>query len=735
VVGHGTRAGRAGTARRTCRRAAGAAVAALVGLALPAALRAPSSVALASTSATPPSSISLIGHGWGHGRGAGQWGALGYALMGEGYQQILAHYYGGTTPGTVPDETIRVVITENDGNDVIVTSDSPFTVAGIPFAAGQAARMHQTSSPGVWEIDKAAGCGGNPPGSPGGAWPVVGTATQPNAVAVPSTESPTATKNQVLELCMVGETEPLRGEIEAYEVDGVAHTVNVLPLEEYLQGVVPSESPAYWGTIGPSGAQGEPEGFQALEVQAVAARSYAVSGLGQYGYADICDSTACQVYRGMAAENPLTNLAIADTAGEVLLEPDGSVARTEYSASTGGYTAGGTFPPVPDLGDAVCVPDACNPNHDWSVTLSASSIEAAYPQIGTFLRLQVTARNGYGDLGGRVESLELVGTAATVTLTGNQFAWAMGLKSNWFALDAPAPPMTRLAGANRDATAIAVSQADFPTTGSAGAVVLASDASFPDALAGTPLAAAEHGPLLLTTPGVLDPSVLSEIERVLPRGGRVFVLGGPAAVAPAVDAALEQAGYAVTRLYGSTRAGTAVAVAEALGNPSTVLEATGTDFPDALAAGAAAVALHGAVLLTDGDVQAPETAAYLAAHPSDTRIAVGGPAAAADPGARAIVGQDRFATAVAVAEAFFPHPSVVGAASGLAFPDALAGGAAIGAQGGPMLLVPESGPLPQSVASYLGAVGSDVTRDVVFGGVAAVSDQVATEVGQALAGG
>src|SRR5207302_1287006 len=107
---------------------------------------------------------------------------------------------------------------------------------------------------------------------------------------------------------------------------------------------------------------------------------------------------------------------------------------------------------------------------------------------------------------------------------------------------------------------------------------------------------------------------------------------------------------------------------QGLGNPATVLEATGLGFADALSGGAAAAKVHGAILLTDGDAQAPDTAAYLAAHPSDTRYALGGPAAHADPAATEEVGRDRYETSAMVAEAFFPLPAIAGAADGLAFP-------------------------------------------------------------------
>src|SRR5450432_1797039 len=262
----------------------------------------------------------------------------------------------------------------------------------------------------------------------------------------------------------------------------------------------------------------------------------------------------------------------------------------------------------------------------------------------------------------------------------------------------------RLAGTNRDATAIIVSEAEFPTAHSAKAVVLASDADYPDALAGSPLAVAKHAPLLLTSSAALSGATAAEIGRVLPRGGRVYLLGGTSAVSPAV--------------------------AGALGNPTTVLEATGANFADGLAAGAAAAKVGGVVLLTNGGAQAPATSAYLSAH-RGTRYAIGGPASHADPGATAVVGADRYSTAVDVAVKFFPAPTAVATASAATFPDALSGGAHIGAQHGPLLLVPPSGALPAEVVAYLRSVAGSVTHAWLYGGTSAVDNNVQSYVGQA----
>jgi putative cell wall-binding protein len=267
-------------------------------------------------------------------------------------------------------------------------------------------------------------------------------------------------------------------------------------------------------------------------------------------------------------------------------------------------------------------------------------------------------------------------------------------------------------------------------------VVLARSDFFSDALAGGPLAAKVGGPLLIT-PGAplsssLDSRVQSEIERVLPAGGTVYILGGPLALSTDVDGALEGLGYVTRRIAGADEYATAVDVAEQLGDPSTIFEATGLDFPDALSAVPAAIATGGAILLTDGTAQAPETASYLAAHPNDTRYAVGGPLAAygADPTATPVYGEDLYATSAAVASTFFAAATKFGVATGVDFPDALSGGVFMGAQAtrGPMLLVQPSGSLPPSVAGYLSGVASTLAQGYLFGGPLAVGADVISEL-------
>lgn len=288
----------------------------------------------------------------------------------------------------------------------------------------------------------------------------------------------------------------------------------------------------------------------------------------------------------------------------------------------------------------------------------------------------------------------------------------------------PGPKLIRLGGVDRIATAVAISQYDFPATGSARAVVVGRDDLFADDLAGSPFAAYVGGPLLLTDPSYLDPRTAGEIARILPAGGTVYVLGDTSALSEQVARSVAALGYQVVRVGGPDRWATAVDVAQAMGNPATVFEADGTTPGGAVSAAPAAIATHGAILLTAGGSQAPATAAYLAQHAPATRYAVGSLAAGADPSATALAGTDEDATSVVVAQRFFPNPTVVGLATDGVFPDALTGASTSEAGNGPDFLVPTNGPLPPAMVSYLASHPS-ITTVFVYGGTAAVSDAVA----------
>jgi SpoIID/LytB domain protein len=292
----------------------------------------------------------------------------------------------------------------------------------VPSAA--AVRFHQTG--GTWEVDTGPGCGGP--------WSEV------SANQTAPTASPVG---GLLTLCVASGSPTVHGTLTAlYNSLGQARSVNTLPLEQYVADTVPGESPSSWASLGGAGPQGMDWGFQELEAQAVAVRSYVLANLGGYGgYADTCDLT-CQTYRGTAYETPTSVAAANDTAGQVMVMPNGAIATTEYSASTGGYTSSANeespFTAVPDDGDAVCVSGACNPNHHWTTTVSYAAIESAWPQLGTFIGFNGdTPDHGepYDFAWGRVASITLVGSAQSITIPGTEFYVDLGLNSDLFTVN------------------------------------------------------------------------------------------------------------------------------------------------------------------------------------------------------------------------------------------------------------------------------------------------------------
>jgi len=299
-----------------------------------------------------------------------------------------------------------------------------------------------------------------------------------------------------------------------------------------------------------------------------------------------------------------------------------------------------------------------------------------------------------------------------------------------------APSMTDIGGNGRDETAIEASQLTFPLNGSAAAVVLVRNDIFADALGGSRLASAQDGPMLLTPGDSLDPATEAEIIRVLPAGGNVFILGGTDAISASVATQLAADGFNVIRLGGPDRFDTAALVAASSTQtaaaglaPSTgpILVATGLAPPDALSAGAAAAAVDGVVLLSNGAEPTPATTAYINSHPGSTVYAIGGPAAAAYPSATPLVGETRYETAVAVANRFYANPATVGIATGLQFPDALSGGSAMGELHGPLLLT-DPNQLSPATQQYLTANMATIRSDYIFGGISAILQTVRDEI-------
>jgi putative cell wall-binding protein len=291
------------------------------------------------------------------------------------------------------------------------------------------------------------------------------------------------------------------------------------------------------------------------------------------------------------------------------------------------------------------------------------------------------------------------------------------------------PTVIRYAGADRYATSAAIVDANY---GPGVAVVyIATGLNFPDALAGGAAAAHQGGPLLLTAPDVIPAVVAAELRRLTP--GRIVVLGGTASVSASVVTAL--AAYTtgtVTRVSGTDRYATAALLADTFPTGSPAYVATGLNFPDALAATAAAAAQHAAILLTDPSNLTGATAQALAAlHPASITIvgsttavsaAVQAKLGAYSTDVRRLSGSDRYSTAAAIAATQFPSATGVFLASGTGFADALTGGPVAGSHGEPLLLASVTC-LPSSTSNEIAALRA--TTATLLGGPATLSSDVA----------
>lgn len=325
------------------------------------------------------------------------------------------------------------------------------------------------------------------------------------------------------------------------------------------------------------------------------------------------------------------------------------------------------------------------------------------------------------------------------------------------ALVAPAPasaagpvPATAIGGADRYATAVAVSRATCPT--SAPAVVVASGEAWADALGGSALAGAVRGPVLLSPAASLPAPVAAELRRL--GASRAFVLGGPRALSARVESQVAAAlgpGATVVRIGGRDRYEVARAVAartalERGAPPERVFVVTGATYPDALSCSAPAAARAWPILLAN-PTRPAEVAAVAASLDASSATIVGGtrsvPAAVeraldAELGAShvgRVAAVDRYATSVAVSRfasataGLTPaHPVV---ASGLVHGDGLVGGVLAARRGAPLLLARASG-LPEPLGSELFANRNRVASFAFLGGSRAMPAHVRTAAQHAL---
>ncbi len=361
------------------------------------------------TWATPGSTaITLTGHGFGHGRGLSQYGALGAAGQGATWQQIVEFYYPGTTWGAIGGK-VRVLITADTGRDVQVVAER-----GLKVASLSRQRTWRLPSLAVrkWRL-LASGDDTAVQWTRGGRW---------RTWRKVRGEAEFSSVDGVLRLVVPGGRRDYRGTLQSVAPrQGPRDTVNKLGMEAYLRGVVPQEVPALW----------EPD---AVSAQSVAARTYAAFERRHPSAAhyDLCDTSQCQVYGGVGVEHPAATAAIKVTAKQGL-HYDGRPAFTQFSASNGGYSAAGSLPYL--IAQADPFDALANPTYStWTTTIDDARVEQQWPAIGDLTSIEVTARDGNGDWGGRVTDMAFIGTTGVARVDGDTVRSAFGLYSDWFTL-------------------------------------------------------------------------------------------------------------------------------------------------------------------------------------------------------------------------------------------------------------------------------------------------------------
>src|SRR6266550_4113763 len=351
----------------------------------------------------------ITGHGWGHGLGMGQYGAYGYAQHGWTYDRIIKHYYTGTTIGQAPVSRVRVLLVDS-AKQVTISSKLPFQVVD---AAGSKHALNAgslTVGPGYKYTDPT------------------NLQAKPTVLPYPVEFRPGATA-----LALNGRG--YRGSLRVLKLSATkVRIVNVVDLDLYLRGVVPSEMPKSWAP-------------EALKAQAVAARSYAPSHLHAGAGFDVYPDTRDQVYLGIPHEAPSTNAAVGATAGQVVFYK-GKVASTYFFSTSGGRTASvqDLYPDSPPIPYLVSVPDpydSISPYHDWGpFRFTARKLGRGLKSPGKLLDVKTVPASS-----GRVQSVVATGAKGQATATGSEVRSALGLRSTWFqvgvlALGAPATPLT-----------------------------------------------------------------------------------------------------------------------------------------------------------------------------------------------------------------------------------------------------------------------------------------------------
>ncbi len=355
--------------------------------------------------------FTLTGHGWGHGIGLSQYGALGYAQHGWASDAILAHYYTGTTLSALPNAVQMRIQLASGRSSYAISGASKITVVD------EGGSTSKTIPAGSYRVEKGTS----------GRLRVVDAGS--NARIVKHLTGPVrlgaSQALRVVSSVGIGWSgDHWHGYLRVIRSGSSLMLVDVVPLEYYLRGVVPSEMPSSWLPA-------------ALRAQAVAARSYAVATRHPASAFDAYADTRSQVYGPVEHEAAASNAAVAATAHQVLWY-SGAVAVGFFSSSSGGWTASeqaawgsGGEPYLVPVRDRYDGAQGLNPNHTWPTRVfTPRGLARAVGVKGKVRAVDLTIDAASQ----RVTNAVFHTGLGNHGYTGSGAELALGLRSNYFRL-------------------------------------------------------------------------------------------------------------------------------------------------------------------------------------------------------------------------------------------------------------------------------------------------------------
>jgi stage II sporulation protein D len=222
------------------------------------------------------------------------------------------------------------------------------------------------------------------------------------------------------------DSRPHQGYLTITKSNNKINIINVLPMEDYIKGVLPMEASANWS-------------IEALKSQAVISRTYAIANLNRHsaqGF-DVCSTVHCQVYGGTSVEADSCSKAVLETQCKIL-SYDGKFAHTVFHANCGGHTEDPKYiwnckDTPPYLKGVKCNYCATAPYAKWEKTLSENFIrrQLSNNNIGKIKSIEIKGRTSAG----AAKKLKIKHSKGEITLNAYQFRLAVDawqIKSHGF---------------------------------------------------------------------------------------------------------------------------------------------------------------------------------------------------------------------------------------------------------------------------------------------------------------